>query len=92
MVAYELKNNASVTSRGEAPVYSVQDRDNLQLQRLGKKPVLKVCDRIDILQLIRLLNILRSETSGSSQFWGLAVLFLVLGKVFSGKFVPSVSW
>ncbi|KAJ5098931.1 amino acid/polyamine transporter I [Penicillium argentinense] len=43
MVAYELKNKASVTTQGEHPAdaYSAADRDNRQLQRLGKKPVLK---------------------------------------------------
>lgn len=46
MVAYELKNQASITARGGEQEYSIQDRDNLQLQRLGKKPVLKVCDRV----------------------------------------------
>lgn len=40
MVAYELKSNTSVTSRGAGPV----DRDNAHLQRMGKKPVLKVCN------------------------------------------------
>lgn len=53
MVAYELKNQGSVTAHGEDQVYSVQDRDNLQLQRLGKKPVLKVCDSIEIVQPIK---------------------------------------
>jgi len=48
MVAYELKSQGSVTAHAEGPT-SVQDRDNLQLQRLGKKPVLKVCDRISTL-------------------------------------------
>lgn len=51
MVAYELKSQGSVTARAEGPI-SVQDRDNLQLQRLGKKPVLKVCDRISTLWLV----------------------------------------
>ena len=40
MVAYELKSDTSVTSRGAGQV----DRDNAQLQRMGKKPVLKVCN------------------------------------------------
>ncbi|CAI7572909.1 unnamed protein product [Penicillium pancosmium] len=34
MVAYELKNQASITARGGEQEYSIQDRDNLQLQRL----------------------------------------------------------
>jgi hypothetical protein len=38
MVAHELKSHTSVTSRGGGPV----DRDNAHLQRMGKKPVLKV--------------------------------------------------
>lgn len=43
MVAYELKNQASVISRGEAwSGTSIQDRDNAHLRRMGKKPVLKV--------------------------------------------------
>ncbi|KGO73994.1 Amino acid/polyamine transporter I [Penicillium italicum] len=37
MVAYEMKSNASVTSRGGGQV----DSDNAHLQRMGKKPVLK---------------------------------------------------
>ncbi|KAJ5814483.1 hypothetical protein N7474_006260 [Penicillium riverlandense] len=42
MVAYELKSHTSVTSRGEAQVgSSVRERDDAQLQRMGKKPVLK---------------------------------------------------
>lgn len=48
MVAYELKSHGSVTAHAEGPT-SVQDRDNLQLQRLGKKPVLKVCDHMSTL-------------------------------------------
>lgn len=52
MVAYELKNQASITARGGEQEYSIQDRDNLQLQRLGKKPVLKVCDRVETQRLI----------------------------------------
>jgi hypothetical protein len=44
MVAYELKNQASVISRGEARSgMSIQDRDNAHLRRMGKKPILKVC-------------------------------------------------
>lgn len=47
MVSYELKGHASVTSRGEAQAASsVQERDNVHLQRMGKKPVLKVCPTI----------------------------------------------
>ena len=47
MVAYELKSQTSVTTRraaGEAQVDSsyAQDQDDAQLQRMGKKPVLKV--------------------------------------------------
>lgn len=41
MVSYEMKSQTSVTSRGEAQV-SVRERDDVQLQRMGKKPVLKV--------------------------------------------------
>ena len=46
MVAYELKShNASVVSQGEAQSNSsIQERDNAYLQRMGKKPVLKVCE------------------------------------------------
>ncbi|KAJ6087084.1 hypothetical protein N7467_005998 [Penicillium canescens] len=41
MVAYELKNQTSVISWGEAPTgMSIQDRDNAQLRRMGKKPIL----------------------------------------------------
>ena len=47
MVAYELKTQASVISRGEARSgMSIQDRDNAHLRRMGKKPVLKVCEEI----------------------------------------------
>lgn len=44
MVAYELKShNASVVSRGEVRSSdSVNERDDAHLQRMGKKPVLKV--------------------------------------------------
>ena len=43
MVVYEMKNQASVISRGEARSgTSIQDRDNAQLRRMGKQPVLKV--------------------------------------------------
>lgn len=38
MVAYEMKSSTSVTSRGGGQV----ERDNAHLQRMGKKPVLKV--------------------------------------------------
>ncbi|KAJ5464493.1 uncharacterized protein N7458_000179 [Penicillium daleae] len=42
MVAYELKNQASVISGGETRSgMSIQDRDNAHLRRMGKKPVLK---------------------------------------------------
>lgn len=40
MVAYEMKSSTSVTSRGGGQV----ERDNAHLQRMGKKPVLKVCN------------------------------------------------
>lgn len=47
MVAYELKNQTSVISRGEARSgMSIQDRDNAHLRRMGKKPVLKVCAKM----------------------------------------------
>ncbi|KAJ6064769.1 hypothetical protein N7444_000422 [Penicillium canescens] len=42
MVAYEVKNRASVISRGEVRSgMSIQDRDNAHLRHMGKKPVLK---------------------------------------------------
>lgn len=47
MVTYELKSQTSVTSRGGAHMgSSVRERDNAHLQRMGKKPVLKVCNAI----------------------------------------------
>jgi hypothetical protein len=47
METFELKSHTSVTStvalnRNQ----SVQERDNVHLQRMGKKPVLKVCTPI----------------------------------------------
>ena len=46
MASYELKSQTSVTTRQAAgepqPGSSVLDRDDAQLQRMGKKPVLKV--------------------------------------------------
>ena len=43
MGTHELKSNTSITSRGRGRETSaVRDRDNAQLQRMGKKPVLKV--------------------------------------------------
>jgi len=46
MVSYELKGLASITTRPapEAPP-SVRERDDANLQRMGKKPVLKVQSR-----------------------------------------------
>ncbi|KAJ5086877.1 amino acid permease [Penicillium alfredii] len=42
MVTYEMKSHTSVTSRGETESgLAIQERDNAQLQRVGKKPVLK---------------------------------------------------
>ncbi|KAJ6060988.1 hypothetical protein N7444_001684 [Penicillium canescens] len=47
MVAYELKNRASVISRGEVRSgMSIQGCDNAHLRRMGKKPVLKVCAEV----------------------------------------------
>jgi hypothetical protein len=44
METSELKSHTSVTSNGLLnPNRSVQERDNVHLQRMGKKPVLKVC-------------------------------------------------
>jgi hypothetical protein len=43
MGTLELKSNTSITSRGrERETSAVRERDNAQLQRMGKKPVLKV--------------------------------------------------
>jgi hypothetical protein len=43
MVSYELKSQNSVTARPapDGPL-SVRERDDANLQRIGKKPVLKV--------------------------------------------------
>ena len=43
MASYELKTNTPVTREAAPAISAVQDRDNANLQRLGKKPVLKVC-------------------------------------------------
>jgi len=49
MVSYELKGLASITTRpapGAPPLASsVRERDDANLQRMGKKPVLKVQSR-----------------------------------------------
>jgi hypothetical protein len=46
MASYELKDLASITTRpapGTPPLASsVRERDDANLQRIGKKPVLKV--------------------------------------------------
>jgi hypothetical protein len=46
MVSYELKSQASITTRpasGAPPLASsMPERDDASLQRIGKKPVLKV--------------------------------------------------
>jgi hypothetical protein len=44
MASYELKNRTP--SNNEVHIssgFSIKDRDNVELARLGKKPVLKVC-------------------------------------------------
>lgn len=46
MATYELKNRP-IFSNGTDDDISLGDRDALQLQRLGKKPVLKVCVHCD---------------------------------------------
>lgn len=43
MASYELKSQASITARpGPEANLSVRERDDANLQRMGKKPVLKV--------------------------------------------------
>lgn len=43
METFELKSHTTITSGGEAKSgHSIQEHDNAQLQRMGKKPVLKV--------------------------------------------------
>ena len=44
MASYELKNQVSANNEVRiSGGYSTKDRDNAELARLGKKPVLKVC-------------------------------------------------
>ena len=43
MAAYELKDRAIYNNRDTSNRLSVGDNDEITLQRLGKKPVLKVC-------------------------------------------------
>lgn len=82
MVAYELKSNTSVTSRGEGQV----DRDNAHLQRMGKRPVLKVCNTgFKVTHLTILLTLPTSENSVFCRSSASAVLFWELGKVCLGE-------
>lgn len=47
MTSYELKNQAPANNEVRiSGGYSAKDRDNAELVRLGKKPVLKVCVRV----------------------------------------------
>lgn len=78
MVAYATKSNTSVGGQ--------VDRDNAHLQRMGKKPVLKVCNasfKVITSYPIGVL-ILISETSAFSRSSVSAVLFWALGKACLG--------
>lgn len=95
MVAYELKShNASVVSRGEVrSSESVHERDNAHLQRMGKKPVLKVRPHatVDALPFTATDRSPRSGTLEFCRFSALAVLFWGHGRVCLGMTWPLCS-
>jgi hypothetical protein len=70
MVSNNLKNTPTFNDHEASAGPSIRDHDDLQLQRLGKKPVLKVREPlVHILDDGILLIILGRETSVFSPFW-----------------------
>ena len=78
-MAYELKSKTPISSQdGVVAPTSDYDRDDANLQRMGKKPVLKVCEPITTylvsLHCLHSTNVLPSTIRETSVFSPFSVL------------------